>query len=70
MIFDIVAKNVEDDCSLIEEFNVVSNEKLVIARAMHELGQGNVAAAKDLLSRHGLKKLVSTITESLPVGRK
>ena len=67
MMFEIVAKNVGDDCSLIEEFRVVSEEKLVIARAMHEIGKGNISAAKDLLSRHGLKKLALKMTESLPV---
>jgi hypothetical protein len=56
----------------VEEFGVLSQDKLVMARAMHELGQGNVTVAKDLLSRHGLKKLASTMTDSLPspaVGR-
>ena len=72
LMFEIVAKNVEDDCSLVEEFGVLAQDKLVMARAMHELGQGNVTAAKDLLSRHGLKKLASTMADSLPspaVGR-
>ena len=66
MMFEIMAKNIGSDCSIIEEFGVLSHDKLVMARAMQELGHGNVEAAKDLLSRHGMKKMATLMTDTVP----
>lgn len=67
LIFDVVSRNIDKDCSKIEELGgILTRDKLIAAKAMREIYHRNVDAAKDLLVRNGLSKMATAIMNGIP----
>ena len=69
LIADIVGRNIDRDCSLIEKYGIMNLKDLTGARAAKEMSEGRIDTAKTLLVKEGFKKESASLMQSIPTSR-